>query len=316
MSGNRFPSIYEKIPNTDQDNYDHEQQPWKTVTSSSSSSHQLSRPSTTIDEDDSSHGQERGDINVQNFDEYLVSSSTILHGGQSLNGTKEEVVEMIPPSNSSSSVTTAKSDDVYGRHDIVSSFSRDFVMNGDDDEEEDFTRYSAVFSPTNDERRGPLQLQNRERQNQQGYHKAKASSWHLNDSSYSSGENNYGWMKSSPVRRLIHKIHDARMESKRKRMERLLALPDGASIQNHKERCFLFFNTWCDLLDKGIFLILFLLFVYIIILATLGEEHVFVKKMMLGLGIPFFIFRISWRPLSWLVYDQQCGRVSTGTSAS
>jgi hypothetical protein len=283
MSGTHFPSIYEKIPNSDHDTYDDDEDHALVKTKNSCQQSHLSGS----EKECISHGQETGD-------EYLMSCSTPRGGGQTFQGNDE--IELIP---------TAKSD-VYGKHGDGTSYSYDFEMEEENEEEtDDFARYSAVFSPTQDEKRGSLQGSGQK----QGYHKATTPSWHSNGS-YNCEENNYGWMKSSPVRRLIHKLHDARMESRRKRMERLLALPDGASIQNHKERGFLCFNTWCDLLDKGIFFIMFLLFLYIVILVTLGEEHVFVKKLMLGLGIPFFIFRISWRPLSWLVYEQRCDRVS------
>lgn len=284
MSGStHFPSDYEKIPINDHDNYDddddhHHDEQHSLKTDHPHRQSLLSRTGKEF----SSHGQEGECVDDVKVDE------------------RNDGIEMIP---------SVKSDD-YGPNG-ESSYPRNYQMNEYDDhgeqeeeeEEEDFARYSAVFSPTKDDRRGSL----KGREQKQGYHKANSSSWKC-DASYSCEQNNYGWMKSSPVRRLIHKIHDARMESRRKRMERLLALPDGASIQTHKERCFLCCNTWCDLLDKGIFFILFLVLLYITILVKLGEEHVFVKKVMLGIGIPFFIFRISWRPLRWLVLEQRCDR--------
>lgn len=112
------------------------------------------------------------------------------------------------------------------------------------------------------------------------------------------------WSRESPVKRLYHRIQDARNETKRKRLERILALPDEATLHFHKERCALFFVTWCDLLDKGLFPLLLVLVVYIVILALLDEEYVITKKLMLIIGIPLFIFRFSWRPLCWVVSER------------
>lgn len=113
------------------------------------------------------------------------------------------------------------------------------------------------------------------------------------------------WSRESPVKRLYHRIQDARNETKRKRLERILALPDEATLHFHKERCALFFVTWCDLLDKGLFPLLLVLVVYIVILALLDEEYVITKKLMLIIGIPLFIFRFSWRPLCWVVSERR-----------
>jgi len=174
----------------------------------------------------------------------------------------------------------------------------------DSEEEEDLGRYSVAFNQIlvgNDDG-GQSHSHNKDKQ-------AKSDAPSRYDSDREAG--NKRFIRSSPVRRLFHKIQDARMETRRKRWERLLALPDEATMHFHKERCALFFGTWCNLLDKGFIPIIFMLGIYVIILSKLSDEHAFVKNIMLGVGIPLFIFRISWRPLCWLVCEQrQAKRVS------
>lgn len=168
--------------------------------------------------------------------------------------------------------------------------------NGDsyDSDEEDLGRYAIDFNQTLGRSGGHFQHQN-------GYEQAAGTRRLPSHFHFDREDSKSRWDQSSPVRQLYHRIQDARMETRTKRLERLLALPDEATMKFHKERCALFFGTWCDLLDKGFIPILFMLVIYVVVLSTLDDEQAFVKKVMLGIGIPIFIFRISWRPLCWLV---------------
>ena len=189
-------------------------------------------------------------------------------------------------------------------HDTITSLGQRNVDFYDSEEEEDLGRYSIAFNQTlGNDNGGQSQSQN-------GYQPAKRGTPSMHNFNREDSKNRL--MQSSPMKRLFHKIQDARMETRRKRWERLLALPDEATLHFHKERCGLFFGTWCDLLDKGIIPIIFMIGIYAIILSMLSDEHAFVKNVMLGVGIPLFIFRISWRPLCWLVYERrQARRVRT-----
>ena len=113
----------------------------------------------------------------------------------------------------------------------------------------------------------------------------------------------------TPGKRFFLSIQDARIETRRKRMERLLALPDDSTIRFYTERFALCLGPWCDLLDKGYVPIILVIIIYAVTVSSLGEEHAFVRKMMLGMGIPLFVFRILWRPLCWLVHEKKLERV-------
>jgi len=169
--------------------------------------------------------------------------------------------------------------------------------NGDsyDSDEEDLGKYSFDFNQTVGRSGGHFK---------NGYEQTAGTRRLPSHFHFDREDSNIRW-KSSPVRKLYHRIQDARMDTRRKRLERLLALPDETTMKFHRERCALFFGTWCDLLDKGFIPILFMLVIYVVVLSTLDDEHAFVKKIMLGFGIPIFIFRISWRPLCWLVRERR-----------
>lgn len=176
--------------------------------------------------------------------------------------------------------------------------------NGDsyDSDEEDLGRYAIDFNQT---------LGRSQNKNGYGYEQAAGTS-HFH---FDRKDSKRRWTQSSPVREFFHIIQDARMETRTRRLERLLALPDEATMQFHKERCALFLGTWCNLLDKGFIPILFMLVIYVVVLSTLDAKHAFVKNIMLGFGIPIFIFRITWRPLCWLVRERlQERRVRVSTS--
>ena len=156
-----------------------------------------------------------------------------------------------------------------------------------EEDEEDLGRYSVIFNHT----LGNSGLSPHQYQGPVGY----------NDRGDSS-------RRCQPGRRILSSIHDARMESRRKRLERLLALPDDPTIRYQIERCGLCVSAWCDILDKGLFPILLVFIVYVVLLNVL--ENTFAKKMMLGIGIPLFVFRIGWRPLYCLISERRQERVS------
>lgn len=122
----------------------------------------------------------------------------------------------------------------------------------------------------------------------------------------------------SPATRIFGSIKEARMVSRQRRMEKLLAL-DGANskISFYKERVCIWISTNCDLLEiKGFVLVLVTIVAYSVIVGSLGEEHRFAKNLLLGLGIPLIIFRLSWRPLSWYVCRRKQEKVSSMTITS
>ena len=117
----------------------------------------------------------------------------------------------------------------------------------------------------------------------------------------------------SPATRIFGSIKEARMVSRQRRMEKLLAL-DGANskISFYKERVCICISTNCDLLEiKGFVLILVTIIAYSVIVGSLGEEHRFAKNLLLGLGIPLIMFRLSWRPLSWYACRRKREKVSS-----
>lgn len=163
-----------------------------------------------------------------------------------------------------------------------------------DDEEEDLGRYSFAFNHT-------LGING-------GHPNGGSHAYHgVGDSDGPSG------VFHSPVasaKRLFTTIQDARMENRRKRLQRLLDLPDDPNIRFYIERCGLCFSAWCDILDKGMYPIIVVIILFIVTLNILGEEHALVKRIMLAAGIPMLVFRILWRPLSWFVCERRKERVS------
>ena len=163
----------------------------------------------------------------------------------------------------------------------------------DSDEEEDLGRYSAVYN-----------------HNLVGNRNSTCS-----DTKRSLPNSpQHCWTRSSktimrPAKRLFRTIRDVRVETRRKRMEKMLAMREDETLRFHKERCELCLGSWCDLLDKGCVPILLVLAAYVVVLVILNEEQALVRNIMLGVGIPLFIFRISWRPISWFVFGRRAERV-------
>ena len=145
-----------------------------------------------------------------------------------------------------------------------------------DDEDEDLGRYSMQFRRTLNGG-----TQDFQRQDRNGYEPI------LN-----------------PAKKLFQNIQDARLESRRKRMERLISLPDN-SIRAHVEKFAVYLGSWCDLLDKGLVIFLLSIAIFVIFLVTLDEDEIVMKRLMLGIGIPFFIFRVAWRPIKYLLCDKR-----------
>jgi hypothetical protein len=177
------------------------------------------------------------------------------------------------------------------------STSREYEYNSEDEEEEDLGRYSVIYDPSRSSQ----------------HNTRNTSSFH--GTSHTDNQNNshntkFNSFMPEPAKRFFRRVQDARMESRRRRLERLLALPDDPNIRFHMERFGLCCNSWCDILDKGMYPVLLVLIGYVVTLIVLGEEYAMVKKLMLGIGIPLFIFRISWRPLSWLICELRTQRVS------
>jgi len=109
----------------------------------------------------------------------------------------------------------------------------------------------------------------------------------------------------SPAKQIFGSIQKARTESRRKRMERLLALDATATrskICFYTERCTICLSSYCDLFEiRGFAIVLMAICTYSIIVSNLGDDQKLAKRLMLGLGVPFIIIRCLWRPLSYYI---------------
>ena len=121
---------------------------------------------------------------------------------------------------------------------------------------------------------------------------------------------------TTPVRQVCHILQSARIESRRKRMERLLELPDEHSATS---RChylatrivICFSSAYCDLIDKGFILVIVAVVIFVVVYQSLDEkEDRTARKLLLGVGVPIIIFRVGWRPLYWFVWGRIVEEVS------
>lgn len=180
------------------------------------------------------------------------------------------LVEQIPLSSQS------KVDDSSPISTPVTSQTKRSLLYNSDDEDEDLGRYSMQFRRTLNG--GTYNFQRQERN---GYEPI-----------------------INPARQLFRNIQDARLESRRKRMERLMSLPDN-SIRAYIGKFSICLGSWCDLLEKGLVLFILSVVIFVLILLKLDEDKVLMKRLMLGLGIPFFIFRVAWRPIKYCLCDKR-----------
>ena len=116
--------------------------------------------------------------------------------------------------------------------------------------------------------------------------------------------------------RIYHKIKSGREESRRKRVEHLLSIPD-TDVTN--PRCHYFFwlveifylSEWCDLADKGLILFLAATTVFTIIYLCLDEKQdKTTRAILLAVGVPLLICRVVWRPLYWIAWGKRVEKVS------
>jgi len=113
----------------------------------------------------------------------------------------------------------------------------------------------------------------------------------------------------SPLIVIATKIRTARLDSKRRRAERILALSDN-DVQTplglaltHTRLCLL---SWCDLMDRGFVLIIVLL-VFIVCLYNVldGERYGKEKHMLVWIGLPVVVVRVCWGPVWWYVWGRR-----------
>lgn len=194
------------------------------------------------------------------------------------------------PRHSPKRLTSPKQSDMH-QNETISNKMKDY--NSEDDDDEDLGRYSVVFNQA-------LGINGDRSQH------SSAGTSHA----YHGPGGVFDTPMPESAKRLFMSIQDARMEHRSKRLERFLALPDDPTIRFHIERCGLCCSAWCDILDKGMYPIILVLILYVVTLIVLGDEHAFVKRIMLGVGIPLFVFRILWRPLSWFICERRKERVS------
>ena len=159
---------------------------------------------------------------------------------------------------------------------VTSPQTKRSLLYNSDDEDEDLGRYSMQFRRTLNGGR-----YNFHRQERNGYEPI-----------------------INPARQLFRNIQDARLESRRKRMERLMSLPDN-SIRAYVGKFSVCLGSWCDLLEKGLVLFILSVVIFVLILLKLDEDEVLMKRLMLGLGIPFFIVRVAWRPIKYCLCDKR-----------
>lgn len=123
--------------------------------------------------------------------------------------------------------------------------------------------------------------------------------------------------KSSVLARIqdcFEAIKLMQMESRRKRMEFLLALPDDDNYSSKCHYCatkimILLSSSWCDLLDKGSVLIVLFTLIFVVVYESLDEEEDRdARQLLLGLGIPLLVIRVVWRPLYWFVWGRRIER--------
>lgn len=163
-----------------------------------------------------------------------------------------------------------------------SSHTKRSLLYYSDDEDEDLGRYSVQFRRT-----------------------LNGSVYELQEKEYRYGHgkwNMYSEPTTNPAKRLFRNIQHARLESRRKRLEKLISLPDN-SCRSCLGRFSVCLGSWCDLLDKGLVIFLVTLTSFVGIIMVLDEDEIVIKKFMLGLGIPMFILRIAWRPIKHFLCD-------------
>jgi len=99
----------------------------------------------------------------------------------------------------------------------------------------------------------------------------------------------------------------ARMESRRKRAEQMLALGDEHVL----DRTWISFSSWCDLTDRGTILIPFLFLTWIFITSVTPSQDL--RTWLLFMGLPAWMIRFLWHPIYWYVWGRPLQRKRQAT---